>query len=372
MALTKYRLGELIESSTINNNDLRYGSDLIVGVVNDGTFSDPKGDVTDVNLKPYKIVHNGAFVYNPSRLDVGSIAYRTEGLCIVSHLYVVFYLNEKGKQVVNPDYLFMYFSRSEFRREVTFRNFGSQRPEFNFQKMCDIEILLPPIDIQEKYVAVYKGMLKNQHSYERGLDDLKLVIDAILEQHKNDANKVSLAELLTDIDTRNEDSSLDDVYGVTMSKEFIPSVANLEGVNISRYKVVKPGQMASNFMHVGRDESLPLAINKTNNPLLVSPAYFVFEQKSDKCLAEYILMWLSREESGRYCWYISDTSVRGGFSLECFYDIKIPVPSMEVQKALVELFEAYTMRKNINDRLKVQIKNLCPILIKGSYDEATV
>ena len=94
----RVRLGNYIVRSTINNRDLKYGIELIEGVTNEGKFAAPKGNPMDVDLKPYKIVNNGAFVYNPSRLDLGSIAYRVDGLCIVSHLYIVFYLNEKGKK----------------------------------------------------------------------------------------------------------------------------------------------------------------------------------------------------------------------------------------------------------------------------------
>lgn len=90
----RVRLGDYIQRSTENNRDLKYGAELIEGVTNEGVFATPKGNPLDVDLKPYKIVNDGAFVYNPSRLDLGSIAYRTEGMCIVSHLYIVFYLNE--------------------------------------------------------------------------------------------------------------------------------------------------------------------------------------------------------------------------------------------------------------------------------------
>ena len=96
MGLNKIRLGDYIIRSTQNNRDLKYGVELISGVTSQGVFAIPKGDPIDVNLKPYKIVNNGAFVYNPTRLDLGSIAYRTDGLCIVSHLYMVFYLTEEG------------------------------------------------------------------------------------------------------------------------------------------------------------------------------------------------------------------------------------------------------------------------------------
>ncbi|MCR4836375.1 MAG: restriction endonuclease subunit S, partial [Bacteroidaceae bacterium] len=125
MGLKKYKLGEYIERSTANNHSLKYKEDMIVGVTSDGVFSSPKGNVDGVDLKPYKIVDNGDFVYNPSRFDLGSIAYRTEGLCIVSHLYQIFHLNDKGKEKIDPIWLFIYLRRNEFRREVTFRNFGS-------------------------------------------------------------------------------------------------------------------------------------------------------------------------------------------------------------------------------------------------------
>lgn len=87
MGLNKIRLGDYIIRSTQNNRDLKYGVELISGVTSQGIFAIPKGEPIDVNLKPYKIVNNGAFVYNPTRLNLGSIAYRTDGLCIVSHLY---------------------------------------------------------------------------------------------------------------------------------------------------------------------------------------------------------------------------------------------------------------------------------------------
>ena len=98
MGLTNIRLGDYIERSTQNNKDLEYGTDLIVGVNSQGIFAVPKGNTDGVDLKPYKIVNDGAFVYNPTRLELGSIAYRTEGLCIVSHLYMVFYLTDEDRK----------------------------------------------------------------------------------------------------------------------------------------------------------------------------------------------------------------------------------------------------------------------------------
>ena len=371
MALTKYKLGELIEPSDKRNENLAYGINEVKGISIQKVFIETKADMDGVSLRPYYLVKPGYFAYVTVTSRNGekiTIAHNiSSDTYIVSSSYVVFHISRP--EILDEDYLFMYFNRPEFDRYARFNSWGSARETFDWSDMCDIDIVLPSPEIQKKYVDIYNSMLENQRCYERGLEDLKLGIDAIIDQHKHITKRKPLIELLEEIDVRNDDGSLNFVYGVTMEKKFIPSVANLNGVNITRYKRVEKGQLACNLMHVGRDESLPIAINNTEQPILVSPAYFVFDIKSAECLAEYILMWLSREESGRYCWYISDTSVRSGFSLECFYDIEIPVLDNKIQVSLVNLFNAYVRRREINEQLKAQLRDICPILIRGSIEE---
>ena len=365
----KARLGDYIMRSTVNNRDEKYGIELIEGVTNEGVFASPKGSPLDVDLKPYKIVNTGAFVYNPSRLNLGSIAYRTGGLCIVSHLYIVFYLNEEGKKRIDPDWLFMYFRRNEFYREVTFRNFGSQRPEFNFNDMSDIMIPLPDIAVQQKYIAIYKAMVANQQSYERGLEDLKLTFDALVDNLKNTATRKPVRDLLVEVDNRNSDGEIVDVQGINIFKQFMPSVADTNGVDLSKYKVVKKGQFAYSGMQTGRDECIRIALFDKDEPIIISPAYTVFEIKDGTVLPEYIMMWFSRKESDRRGWFMSDSSIRTNLDLERFYEIGIPLPDEKMQKSIVDLYKLYILRRSINEQLKAQIKEICPILIRGSLEE---
>lgn len=371
MASTK--LGLYIEQSDARNTDGQYGEEAVVGLSTQKQMIKTKADLSGVNLTSYKLMPPGAFAYVPDtsrRGDKVSLAFNsTEDTYLVSSISVVF--SVKKNCGLLSDYLFMYFNRPEFDRYARFNSWGSARETFSWEDMCDIDIELPSIEIQQKYVDIYNAMLDNQRSYERGLTDLKLAIDAGLEQYKHTEKRIPLKDLLSEVDVRNTETGLTSVYGITMLKEFIPSVANLDGVDLTRYKLVSPGQMACNFMHVGRDESLPIAINNTEKPLVVSPAYFVFDTKSHICLPEFVVMWLSREESGRFCWYISDTSVRGSFSLDCFYEIEIPVPNMAEQQYITNIYVAYQLRKEINDQLKTQIRDLCPILIKGSIEEAS-
>lgn len=363
------RLGDYITRSTVNNSNLEYGVELIEGVTNEGKFAAPKGNPIDVDLKPYKIVKNGAFVYNPSRLNSGSIAYRTDGLCIVSHLYVVFYLSEDGKKKIDPEYLFIYFRREEFYREVTFRNFGSQRPEFNYYDMSDILIPLPDISVQQKYVNIYKSMLANQQSYERGLEDLKLTFDVLIDEIKHSSPKRSIGELLVEVNNRNDSGVVTDVQGINITKQFMSSIADINGVDLRKYKIVNKGQFAYSGMQTGRDECIRIALYQENKPIIISPAYTVLETKDKSVLPEYIMIWFSRKESDRRGWFMSDSSIRSNLDLERFYETELPVPDLKIQNAIVEIFSTYTTRRRINEQLKAQIKDICPILIRGSLED---
>lgn len=369
MALNRIRLGDYIESSTANNRNLQYGNDLIEGVTNEGVFSTPKGNPVDVNLKPYKIVKNEAFVYNPSRLNLGSIAYRTEGLCIVSHLYIIFYLNKKGKELIDPTYLYMYLRRPEFYREVTFRNFGSQRPEFNFKDMSEIVIQLPEISIQRKYAGIYKAMVENQASYEHGLEDLKLLCDAYIEDLRRDNPCESIGPYIQRFDVRNGANGTKNVMGISTSKEFRKPTAKVNRDELSNYKVVKPRQFG--FVQTTHNEKVfTYAFNNTKKDIVVSSVNEVFSTDESKLLPEYLSMFFNRTEFDRYARFHSWGSARETFTWADLQEVEIPIVDMQIQHSLADIYSAYKERKRINDKLKERIKNLCPILIKGAIDEA--
>ena len=374
MGLTSIRLGDYIERSTINNKDLKYGVDLIVGVNSQGVFANPKGNTDGVDLKPYKIVENGAFVYNPTRLELGSIAYRTEGLCIVSHLYMVFYLTDEGKKIIDPMWLYIYFRRSEFCREVKFRNFGSQRPEFNFNDMSDIVIPLPDIEIQKKYVDIYNAMLENQKSYEYGLEDLKLACDAYIEELRKEMPYKKLGNYISLCDEKNYDLvyGLNALRGISIEKRFIYTKANMEGVSLKPYAVVKPDEFAYVTVTSRNGEKISLARNDSDEAYICSSAYIVFKvDDTNTLLPAYLSMLFERSEFNRYSRFNSWGSARETFDWEEMKTVLIPIPNIEIQQDIVNIFEAYNTRRDISKKLKAQIKDICPILIKGSIEEAT-
>ena len=369
MGLINIRLGDYIERSTQNNKDLEYGTDLIVGVNSQGIFAVPKGNTDGVDLKPYKIVNNGAFVYNPTRLELGSIAYRTEGLCIVSHLYMVFYLTDEGKKIIDPMWLYIYFRRAEFCREVTFRNFGSQRPEFNFNDMSDIIVPLPDIKIQRKYVDIYNAMLVNQQSYERGLEDLKLVCDAYIEDLRRKMPCEPIGPYIERHDVRNGPNGTKNVMGVSTTKEFREPTSKVKRNELDNYKVVKPRQIS--FVQTTHNEKVfAYAFNNTDEDIVVTSVNEVFSVDEDKLLPEYLSMFFNRTEFDRYARFHSWGSARETFTWDDLIKVEIPIADITVQKSIADIYKVYKERKDINEKLKAQIKDICPILIKGSIEEA--
>ena len=369
MALTNIRLGDYIERSTANNSDLKYGEELITGVNSSGVFAPPKGSTLGVDLKPYKIVNNGAFVYNPTRLNLGSLAYRTEGLCIVSHLYMIFYLTEEGKKIIDPQWLYIYFHRDEFKREVTFRNFGSQRPEFNFKDMSDIIVPLPDIDTQRKYAGIYNAMISNQQCYERGLEDLKLTCDAYVENLRRQMPCEEIGPYITRQDIRNGENGTKNVMGVSTSKEFREPTSKVNRNELSNYKVVKPRQIS--FVQTTHNEKVFCnAFNNTDEDIVVTSVNEVFYTDERRLLPEYLVMFFNRTEFDRYVRFHSWGSARETFTWDDLIKVRIPIVDINIQKDIVDIFTVYKERKSINNRLKAQIKDICPILIKGSIEEA--
>lgn len=364
------RLGDYIERSMINNSDLKYGAELIEGVNSSGVFCTSKANTIDINLKPYKIVNNGDFVYNPSRLDIGSIAYRTEGMCIVSHLYVVFHLNEIGKKYFIPDFLFLYFKRKEFLRQVTFLNIGSQRPEFNFFQMSDIMVPLPSIEVQQELVDTYNGLKSLAEQNEALIEPLSKACEAFIVNSQKKYKTDILGKYIDFCDERNSKGTytLDDVRGISTNKVFIPTKADMKDVSLLSYKVVKPLCFAYVADTSRRGDKIALALNNTTNSLLISSIYTTFYCK-EKLLPEYLYLLLSRSEFDRYSRFNSWGSARETFDWEELCRVQIPLPPIEVQQSIVNLYHCMEEAKKIASEAREKLKEICPALIQKAIHQ---
>lgn len=370
MGLTKYKLGNLICLCDERNSALEYTLDDVKGISIQKVFIETKADMSDVSLGPYYLVKPDDFAYVTVTSRNGekiTLAHNdTDKTYIVSSSYVVFRISKPN--IVLSDYLFMYFNRPEFDRYARFNSWGSARETFSWEDMCDIDIELPDISVQQKYVDVYNAMLANQCSYEQGLEDLKLVCDGYIENIMKTTEHSLLGPYITRHDVRNGVNGSKNVMGISVSKEFREPTSKVNRDELSNYKVVKPQQIG--FVQTTHNEKVfAYAFNSTNEDIVISSVNEVFETDESVLLPEFLCLFFNRTEFDRYARFHSWGSARETFTWEDLKEVKIPIPDIKTQQYIVNIYIAYQLRREINERLKAQIKDLCPILIKGSIEE---
>lgn len=179
------------------------------------------------------------------------------------------------------------------------------------------------------------------------------------------SNYKLLGKYIREVKNRNTDGSVTNLLGVNIDKYFMPSVANVVGTDMTKYKVVRNGQFACNRMHVGRDKRLPVALSTFEEPFLVSPAYDVFEIEDETQLdPEYLMMWFSRKEFDRNAWFYTDADVRGGLNWSAFCEMKLPVPSIEKQKEIVAEYNTIVNRIKLNEELNRKLEETAQAIYK--------
>ena len=368
--LTTYKLGDLIELSDDRNSDGVYGIDDVIGISTQKKIIKTKADMNGVSVTSYKILRPNSFAYVPDtsrRGDKISLAFNTmEEIYLVSSISIVFYV--KKPELLLSKYLFMYFNRAEFDRYSRFNSWGSARETFSWQDMCDISITLPDVPTQQKYVDIYDAMCANQKAYEKGLDDLKLTCDAYIEELRRKMPCEKIGPYIDRYDVRNGKNGTKNVMGVSISKEFREPSSKVNKNELANYKVCHPGDIA--FVQTTNNEKcFAYAYNNTDHDIVVSSVDEVFSTKKEKLNTEYLSLFFNRKEFDRYARFNSWGSARETFTWNDLVDVQVPIPKMEIQKSIANIHKVFVERKRINEKLKQQIKNICPILIKGAIEE---
>ena len=177
-----------------------------------------------------------------------------------------------------------------------------------------------------------------------------------------------LGDYIREVDVRNRDLEVTKLMGINIGKYFMPSVANVIGTDLSNYKIVGKGQFACNLMHVGRDEKIPIALLDTNERIIVSPAYWVFEvSNTTQLLPDYLMLWFRRNEFDRNAWFYTDSDVRGGMSKEALMDMTLPIPPIEQQQKIVSEYEAITRRIRLNEQIITKLEETAQTLYRKMF-----
>ena len=371
MALTRYKLGELIELCDVRNYEGTYTLDDIRGISTGKEFIDTKANMDGVSLSSYKVVNCQEFAYvadTSRRGDKIAIAFNNgDKSILISSIYTVFCVSRENRLL--SDYLFIYFNRPEFDRYARFNSWGSARETFNWEDMCDVDIDLPDIVVQQKYVDIYKAMVANQQSYEHGLEDLKLVCDGYIESLSN-CNYELIGNYIEKSQKRNQDRVFNNTHvrGFNNEGEFIKPMRLFSG-DISTFKVIKKDDFVYNSRINSTIKKLSVALNQ-GDELIVSPAYESFYiSKRNELDPFYLYMLLQRDNFAKKVLFNSFGSSTLVFGLDDLSQVEIPVPNIKTQETIAGIYKAYKERKSINEKLKSQIKDICPVLIRGSLEE---
>ena len=301
MGLNKCILGKFIELRKTINDDLKFGVDDVRGVNNLKKLMPTKADLNGRDLSKFQIVSPDEFVFNHRTSRNGSkfsIAYNDgEYPIICTEDYVVFKVKEEAKNQLLSEWLYMYFNRDEFDRYVITNSWGSSTEFYNWEDICTICIDLPPFSVQQKYVDIYKAMIANQQSYERGLEDLKLVCDGYIEDLRRKMPCERIKPYIRAVNEKNENNAISLFQGVNVDHVFTEPKRVAE--NAEGGSIVRTGQFAFNKVMKAHNTKLPIALREGPD-CVVSNSYQVFEiSNKEKLMPKYLLLWLNRSETQR-------------------------------------------------------------------------
>lgn len=368
MALNRIKIGDVISVVDEKNKDnFDYP---FFGININKEFMPSVANTSKVDKRKYKIVRKNRFVFSGMQTGRDNCIrigiFTNEKPVLVSPAYTTF---EIASDKIIPLYFFMIFNSKEKDRYGAFLSDSSVRSNLDWDRFCDIELEVPPIEIQKKYVAIYEGMLANLRSYEKGLDDLLLVCESYIERLRK---KYPSRSILPFLNERNEKNTieLDSTYLHGVGKEgFICPKQERRGDTLSKCNVFRYHDFVYNpsVLYAGA-----IALNFDYEVAICTEEYVVFHIKDETVLRpEYLFLWIKRDECGRFIDFSSVDSVRNRVYFGDLSMIKIPVPSIEKQNYVSELFNAYNNRKIKCKELKRIISDICPTLVRGSILESS-
>jgi len=362
-------LGEYIEEIVV-----RVGMDnsIYISGINIGKgFIPTVANMTGVDTSKYKLVPFNHFACNLMHIgrDVTiPIAYNhTSEKIAVSPAYYVFKIKEDKIQDILPLYLEMILTREEFGRLAWFHTDCSIRGNLPENSFHEIMIPLPSIEVQQELVNTYNGLKALAEQNEALIEPLSKACEAFIVDCKSKYDEVELGGYIEPCDERNSDGkyTLDDVRGISTDKTFITTKANMDGVSLTSYKVVNPNIFAYVADTSRRGDKIALALNTSDKSILISSIYTAFQCKNyEELLPEYLYLILSRSEFDRYSRFNSWGSARETFDWEELCRVKIPLPPIEVQRSIVNLYNCLEEAKKIAQEAREKMKTLCPALVQ--------
>lgn len=362
----KVPLGELIELTNNVNSENRYDGSDAMGMTITKDVIPTKANLSGTDLSKFLIVYPEEFVYNP-RTHGKKIGLGYNNLnkpFIISWNNASFRVKDKDK--LNPFFLYLILSRDEWDREATFRSWGSSTEVFSWNEFRLMLIPLPSIEVQREYVAAYKSLQHLAEQNEALAQPLQKACSSFLSDLKIKYTSQSLGDYIEYCDERNGNKfGLKNLRGVSIEKIFIQTKAAMDGVSLKSYKLIKPNDFCYVPVTSRNGDKITLALNGGNETYICSSAYEVFRVKSEHLiLPAFLFLFFKRAEFDRLARYNSWGSARETFAFSDLMRVKIPVPSIEVQRSIVALYHCAEEARAIACEAREQLKKLAPALVQ--------
>lgn len=366
------KIGNLIEP--FDNRNIKSLNYPFYGINKDKTFMPTVADTNNLDRSKYKVVNEGDFVF--SGMQTGrdiciriALYDKTEPI-IISPAYTTFKIINKNELL--PEYFFIQFNRFEMDRYGWFLSDGSIRSNLDWDRFCDIKIPLPPIEVQQELVDTYNGLKSLAEQNEALIEPLSKACEALTIKCLTQSNikKEKVGYLITFYEKVNVSGLELPIYGINKNKTFMPTVADTNNLNKAKYKLVGKNIFAFSGMQTGRDVCIRIAYMEDDREFLISPAYTTFKLNDlSKILPQFFFILFCRFEMDRLGWFLSDGSIRSNLDLERFCDIEIPLPPIEVQQSIVNLYHCMEEAKKIASEAREKLKEICPALIQKAIHQ---
>ena len=361
------KLGELIELTFCTNSKNEFHAEDVMGMTITKEIIPTKANVGGTDLSKFLIVYPDEFVYNPRThgKKIGLGFNSTDKPFIISWNNVSFKIIDKCR--LNPYYLYLHLSRSEWDRSATFRSWGSSTEVFSWKEFCLMEIPLPGLEVQREYVSAYRSLQQLAEQNDALAAPLQEACNAFLAKAKEKYPLEAIGSYIELDEERNINNNLtiDSLRGLATSKQLILTKANMEGVSLSSYKIMKPCSIAFVSDTSRRADKMSLGYNQSNQSFLLSSISTVFKISNiEKLEPKFLYLWFCRPEFDRYARYNSWGSARETFNWEDMQRVKIPLPPIEVQRSIVALYNCAEEARAIAKEAREQLKILAPAMVQ--------
>lgn len=361
------RLGDYIEQCDERNTSLKYSSSDVMGMTITKDIIPTKANIEGNDLSKFKIVAPDEFIFNPrthgKRIGLGLNS--TNKSFLISWNNIAFKIVQKEKLL--PIYLYLYFNRDEWDRYACFNSWGSSTEVFSWMELCRMIIPLPSVVEQQKMVNIWRAFREIKEQNEAKAAPLMQLCQSYIQEirKKKNVRNYRIGNAIEVIDKTNKDGSPYEVLGLNNNKMFMPTVASMDTINTSKYKIIRKGEFAFSGMQTGRDKCIRIALYDKDIPALISPAYTTFIlDKEEPILPEYFMMIFKNSEMDRLGWFYSDSSVRANLDWNRFIDIEIPLPPIEVQQAIVNIYKCANEARQIAEEADRLSREVCPALLQ--------